>query len=112
MKRLISSPCVLPLLGCVESPEERTAFKVEAIGSPLKCFQVRSHASKRAQAAKEPNRSALSLSGVNEHTLEVRPNALRNLSLGEKSSGLGISFLDWATDQSLLQYPIYDNADG
>ena len=60
------------------------------------------------QAAQEPNRSPLSLSGVNEHTLEVRPNALRNLSLGEKSSGLGISFLDWATDQSLLQYPIYE----
>ena len=38
----------------------------------------------------------------------MRPNALRNLSLGEKSSGLGISFLDWATDQSLLQYPIYE----
>ena len=111
MKRLISIALCFALLGCVESPEERTAFKkeVEAIRLATEVLPGEiARLKAELQAAQEPNRSPLSLSGVNEHTLEVRPNALRNLSLGEKSSGLGISFLDWATDQSLLQYPIYE----
>ena len=116
MKRLHSIVSCFALLSCVESPEERTAFKkeVEAIRLatevlPGEIARLKAGASK--QAAQEPNRSPLSLSGVNEHTLEVRPNALRNLS--KEIFGLRYLVLRLGDRPVAAAVPhLRDNADG
>ena len=116
MKRLISIALCFALLSCVESPEERTAFKkeVEAIRLATEVLPGEiARLKAELQAAQEPNRSPLSLSGVNEHTLEVRPNALRNLSLAREIFGLGYLVLRLGDRPVAAAVPhLRDNADG
>ena len=112
MNRFICITLCLSLFGCVESPEERTAFKKEVEALKLATEVLPGEIARlkaELQATQKPQESALSLSGVNTHTLKVRPNALRSLNLEYKADQYDTSFLDWAADQSLLQYPIYNS---
>ena len=112
MKRLISSITLcLGLLSCVETPEERTAFKKEVEALRLATEVLPGEIARlkaELEATKKSDGDAFSLSGVNEHALSLPPNALRNLNLEYKARKYDTSFLDWAADQSLLQYPIYE----